>query len=337
VSREFEEPTSVTRWTTGAAVSDRALNRAIAVLIAILMVGIPGIALVYYLDRHVDAGPSIQERTVQAAEDAVRANPNLLSARIALAQAYADSGRNDDAVSQYGIVLGAEPGNLDALVGRAEANRSLGQLDAAAADFQMVVDATKGEEMANVNPQLEASYYGLGAIALAQDRPRDAATLLANAILIDRTDADALALMGEALIDIPDYESAAGALSDAVALVPTGWCEPYQLLQQAYEGMGETTGATYASGMFAFCQGRTDDAHQLLASVSDGPFLNRALIGQGLMAEYEGDRDAAIAFYTRVYDGDPTNFLAVSGLNRLGAVVSPVPSESAAPAATGGN
>jgi tetratricopeptide (TPR) repeat protein len=319
---------------SAGAVSDRVLNRAIAVLVVALAIGLPAIALVYYLDRHVDAGPSIADRTITAAEAAVRTNPNMLSARLALAAAYAGAGRQSDAATQYTEVLGGDATNRAALLGRADTYRSLGQLDAAAADYQALVDVASGGEMANVDVQLEAAYFGLGSIALAQDRPRDAATLLANALVIDRTDADALDLMGTALIAIGDNWNAVDALRDAVALVPTGWCDPYTHLGQAYTALGEPDGATYASGMVAFCEGRSDDAMRLLQSVPDGPFTGDVLIGQGLVAEDLGDTQAAIEFYTRVYDSDPSNFLAVTGLNRLGATVSPVPVPPTAPAAS---
>src|SRR3989304_6164876 len=88
-----------------------------------------------------------------------------------------------------------------------------------------------------VSRRLEAAYYGLAVIALEQNRPRDAATQLANALNIDRTDADALNLMGTALIAIGDLPNAVDALRDAVALVPTGWGEPYAQMKQAYTGL----------------------------------------------------------------------------------------------------
>ena len=65
-------------------------------------------------------------------------------------------------------------------------------LDEAAKDFQKVVDIAKTGEMAIVDPTLEAAFYGLGSIAMQQSRPQDAITWLQQALVIKRSDADAI-------------------------------------------------------------------------------------------------------------------------------------------------
>src|SRR5688572_8700676 len=256
--------TKTIRLARPGAPSDRTLNRLIGGLIAILAVGLPAIGVIYYMDRHVDAGPSISGRAVIAAEEAVRQNPNDLGIRVALAQAYSADERPADAVAQYTIVLGAEPANTTALLGRGDLQLQMGQLDAAAADYQALVDVAKDTEMANVDRLLQSAYYGLGVIAMKQGRPGDAATQLANSLRINRTDADALDLMGQSLIAIGDYENAVEALRDAVAFVPTGWADPYTHLAQAYGGLADQGGVAYANGMVALCEGRLDDAQAAL-------------------------------------------------------------------------
>ncbi len=298
-------------------VSDRTLNRAIVGLVALLAIGLPAMAIFYYADRHVDGGPSMAQRAIIAAEEAVRAEPNKMGPRLALAAAYVADGRTRDALVQYDEVLGADAANRVALLGRGDAYRVRGELAAAQHDDQAMVDIARGGEMARADLQLEAAYYGIGAIALRQDRPRDAATHLADALRIDRTDADALDLMGQALIGSGDVRGAIDALRDAVTLVPTGWCDPYAHLAEAYTALGETAGATYASGMVAFCDGRRGEAEALLEPLVDGPFARDALIGLGLIAEDRSDRDAAAAFYARVYAMDPNDFAAISGLGRV--------------------
>jgi tetratricopeptide (TPR) repeat protein len=320
------------RTALGAA-SERTLNRAIIGLGLLLVIGLPTIGLFYVFDRHVDPGPSIAERQIAAGEAAVRAEPNKLSNRLGLALAYAAADRQADAIAQFNEILQAEPTYRAALLGRGDASLATGDLDAAAHDYQAIVDATTDEEMTAVDPQREAALYGLGSIALAQDRPGDAATFLAKALLINRTDADAFNLMGTALLRIGDAPSAIEALRSAIALVPTGWCEPYVQLAQAYTADKNTTGSQYAAGMVAMCEQRSADAEQLLSPLVDGPFGKDALIGLGLAAEDRGDRSAAVAFYSRVYATDPTDFDAVAGLNRLGAGA---PSAAPDPAETPG-
>ena len=310
----------------GRGISDRTLNRVIVVLAAVLLIGIPVIAITYYADRHVDGGPSMTQRAVSAAEEQVRNNPNLLSARLALGAAYANDSRPADAISQYGIVLQSEAGNRAALLGRGDAYRATSDLASAATDYQALIDSAKDEEMAPVDRQLEAAYYGLGYVQFQQNNPRDAATNLANALVIDRTDADALDLMGQALIKIGDNDSAIDALNDAVALVPTGWCDPYDHLADAYAAKSDSAGAAYATGMVALCEGRPDDAQAALEPLVGGVYGRDALIGLGLVAENRGDAAAAAGYYEQVYALNPADFAAVTGLARVGGPASPIAS-----------
>ncbi len=322
----------MSRLTTAhGAVSDRTLNRILLGLVAALVIGLPTIAVVYVLDRNVDPGLPVAERAIAAGEEAVRTEPNKLSNRLGLALAYEAADRHTDAIAQFSEIIKVEPTHRAALLGRADAYVAMGDLEAAARDYQALVDATEGQEMAQVDPQREAAYYGLGSIALAQDRPRDAATLLANALTINRTDADALNLLGTALLRIGDTDNAIKALRAAIALVPSGWCEPYVQLAGAYTAAKNAPGAQYGNGMVAVCEKRSGEAEQLLTPLIGGAFGQDALIGLGLAAEDRGDREAAIAFYLRAYEADPTDFDAIAGLNRLGA---PAPSASPGAAAT---
>jgi tetratricopeptide (TPR) repeat protein len=310
--------TKTIRLARPGAPSDRTLNRLIGGLIAIIAVGLPTIGVIYYLDRHVDAGPSIAGRAVIAAEEAVRENPNQLNIRIGLAQAYTADHRPADAIAQYTVVLEAAPTNTTALLGRGDLYRAAGQLDAAASDYQALVDVAKDAEMSGIDTSLESAYYGLGVILFAQDKPREAATQLANALKIDGTDADALDLMGQSLIAIGDYQNAIDALNDAVSFVPIGWCAPYEHLAQAYAGMPDPGGAAYATGMVAFCEGRLDEAQGVLEPLIGGPRSRDALIGLGLIAEQRGDVAAAAGYYQRVLAVTPDDFAAQTGLGRVG-------------------
>jgi tetratricopeptide (TPR) repeat protein len=328
----------VLRLTTAlGAVSDRTLNRILLGLVAALVIGLPTIALVYVLDRNVDPGAPITERTIAAGEAAVRNEPNKLSNRLGLAIAYAAADRHADAIVQYNEILRVEPTNRAALLGRADSYAATDDLGSAARDYQALVDAASTDEMANVDPKLETAYYALGSIALEQDRPRDAATMLAKALRINRMDADALNLMGTALLRIDDAPNAVETLRRAIALVPTGWCEPYTQLAQAYGVLANTAGAQYANAMVALCEGRPAEAEAQLTPLVGGAFSRDALIGLGLTAEAQGNVEAATSYYTRVYATDPTDFDAVTGLNRLGASLPSSPpgaNEAAGPQAT---
>jgi tetratricopeptide (TPR) repeat protein len=313
------------------APNDKTLNRLIGGLVAIIAIGLPLIGLVYYLDRHVEAGPSITGRAVIAAEDAVRQNPNQLSIRVGLAQAYTADNRPADAIDQYTIVLDAQPDNTTSLLGRGDLYRRAGQLDQATADYQALIDIAKGAEMAGIDSSLESAYYGLGAIYFVQNKPRDAATQIASALKIDGTDADALDLMGQTLIALGDFQNAADALRDAVTLVPVGWCDPYAHMIQAYNGMPDPAGAAYATGMVAMCEGRLADADAALQPLVGGLHSRDALIGLGLTAEQRGDNVAAAGYYQRVLAVVPDDFAAQNGLDRVGVPATSLPTGSTNP------
>ena len=324
-----------------AARPDRVTNRLIVACVVVLAIGIPVVAAVYLLDQFHPAGPSLIERDIAVAEDAVSRDPNLLSARLALAGAYATAGRFADAVSQFDQILSVEPDAGSALLGRGSARIELGQLEAAKIDFQRVVDLAKDGEMARYDPQLESAYFSLGVIALRQDRPQDATVAFADAININRTDADALNLLGTALLQAGETERAVTATRQALALVPIGWCEPYDQLEQAYTKLRDTAGAQYAAGMTALCQGETGTARAALEGLIDGRYGVDALVGLGLLAEEVNDVSAARDAYTRALAIDPESFAATTGLGRVGGPAGsgasgPVPSAPPASVPAGG-
>jgi tetratricopeptide (TPR) repeat protein len=322
------------------APDDRTLNRLIVGAILVLAIGIPLIAVIYLMDQFRDPGPSIVDRSITAGEEAVRRDPNKIGTRIQLAAAYLAAERYGDAIVQYDEVLKVQTDNREALMGRGLASVWVEDLGAAATDFQKVVDLSKDGEMANTDPVLQAAYYQLGSIALKRGQPTEALNPLAKAIGINRTDADALNLYATALIQTGDPTTAVTALRKAIALIPTGWCDPYVQLAQAYTALKDTAGTQYATGMVAACEKRPDEAKSALQPLVTGPLAIDALLGLGLIAEDEGDVATATTMYSRVLESDPQNFGAITGLNRLGAspntgAASPTPNPS--PAGGGDN
>lgn len=312
------------------------MNRLIVSSLLVLVIGIPLIGVLYFFDQYRTPGASLIDRDIQVAEEAVAKNPNLLTARLGLAQAYAKSGRFADAIAQYDQILSVSPDAGSALLGRGSAEIALDRLDAATADFQKVVDAAKGGEMANVDPQLESAYYSLGVIALKQGQPKEAVIQLANAVQIKRTDADALNLLGTALLQAGEPQRAVTATRQAIALVPIGWCDPYAQLETAYTSLSDTAGAEYAAGMVAFCQNRPEEAKAKLGALTSGTYAVDALVGLGLVAEVQNDTAGAVDAYSKVLEKDPKNFAAITALGRVGGLpsTSPIILPSASP--TGG-
>ena len=322
------------------APSDRTLNRLIVGMILVLAVGIPLIGALYVVDQYRSPGPSLTDRAILLAEEAVRRNPNQVSARLGLAVAYRDAKRYADAIAQFGEVLRVQPENRDALLGRGRVELETGALAPAQTDLQKLVTVIEADETAVDDPNLEAAYYFLGSALLKQGRTNDALVELTKALQMDATDADALYLYGTAKARTGDNQTAILALRKAALLVPTGWCEPYAALAQAYGALSNAEGVRYAEGMAAGCALQADQARAKLQPLITGMFAADAWAGLGLLAEQLGDQNEAYADYANAYRLDSANFGAVNGLQRLGGLHSPAPTSvplPSTPTTTGGN
>ncbi|HEX2756272.1 MAG TPA: tetratricopeptide repeat protein [Candidatus Limnocylindrales bacterium] len=297
---------------------DRTLNRAIKIMVLTLVIGVPTIAVLYWMDRHVDAAPAMADRTVAAAEEAVRTKPDDLATRNHLAAAYVTADRYADGIAQFSQVLTSDSKNRPALLGRGIALITTKQYDAAAADFQAIVDGSKGGEFAATDPQLQQAYYELGVIALEQQRPADAIAPLERALKINSADADALYRYGMALIGTGDPKTGVIAIRRAVMFVPSGWCEPYAGLVTGYTALADQPGIGYANGMVAFCAGRLDEASTTLGALTQGPKKIDALLGLALVSATRGDATAATGLYQQVLAEEPSNASALIGLGQLG-------------------
>lgn len=299
---------------------DRTLNRAIKVMALVLIIGVPAIAALYWMDRHVDAVPALADRNVSAAEEAVRAKPDDTAARNHLAAAYVSAKRYADGIAQFGQVLTREPGNRPALLGRGLAYIATQQYAEAGADFQALIDGSKSGEFAATDPQLQQAYYELGVVALEQGKPADAIAPLEAALKIDGGDADSLYRYGMALIGTGDAAKGVKALQHAVKFVPSGWCDPYAGLVTGYTALADQPGITYATGMVAFCSGQLDQAAKSLSTLTTGTHKLDALLGLALVAATRGDATTAADYYRQVLAIEPSNPSALIGMSQLGGI-----------------
>jgi len=298
-------------------ISEGELDRLIKRIGAILVVGTLLFVGFYVIDRFRMPAPNMVDRTIATFEAAVRENPSDVASRGQLADAYVVAERYEDAVAQYDAILATGKADELAHFGRARANQALGNLDAAKADFQAVVDIAKEGEMAHVDPTLNAAFYGLGSIALEQDKPADAIQYLSAAIAIKRSDADALNLLGTAFVQNGEPAKAIDPLRDAIAFVPIGWSEPYMTLAQAYTDTGDAQMAEWAGAMADLSEERYDAASSRLEAIVDGPAALDALIGLALVSESQGDAPAAADWYRKALEIEPANASALLGLSRV--------------------
>jgi tetratricopeptide (TPR) repeat protein len=298
-------------------ISEGELDRLIKRIAAILVVGTLVFVGFYVFDRFRMPAPSMVDQSIASLEAAVRADPSDVASRGQLADAYVVAERYEDAVAQYDAILATGKADELAHFGRARASQALGNLDGAAADYQAVVDIAKEGEMAHVDPTLNAAFYGLGQIALEQDRPAEAAQYLAAAVAIKRSDADALNLLGTAYVRNAEPAKAIEPLRSAIAFVPIGWSEPYMTLAQAYTDTGDPDRAEWAAAMADLSEERFDSATSRLEAILDGPAAIEATIGLALVSEVQGDAAAAADWYRKALAIEPANASALLGLTRV--------------------
>lgn len=286
--------------------------------VLILVIGVASFGVIYYQDQHVDPGPSLVGRQIEGAEAAVKKAPLNITIRLQLADAYLADKRPDDALKQYDEILKADKGNRPALLGRAGALMAKGDLESAAVSYRKITKASKGGEFAGADPQLQEAHYYLGSMALKQNKAKEAIKELGSALKIQRTDSDALYLMGVARLKDGAPKLAVDSLKQALLFVPTGWCEPYSQLAVAYKQLGKVPETTYATGMADFCLKRPDDAKRQLKTLTTGPAAVDALLGLATIAEAESSKAEAVTWYKKVLTVDRANIAAASGLSRLG-------------------
>lgn len=299
-------------------VSDKAMTWMLRLGTLALATGVLLLAGIYYQDQHVNAGPSLIGRQIEGAEAAVRKTPSDIGIRLQLAAAYQSNKQSDEALKQYDEILRAEGSNKTALLGRGGVLLAKGDLQGATVAYHKITNAARTGEFAGADPQLAEARYYLGSIALKQGKAKEAIVELTAALKVDRTDSDALYLLGVAQLKAGAPNLAVVALKRAVLFVPAGWCEPYSQLALAYGRLGQTPHASYASAMTSFCQKKAADAKRQLKTLTTGPVAVEALLALGLIAQTESSNPEAIAWYQKVLTVDRTNVNAVSALSQLG-------------------
>ncbi len=295
--------------------SEQTIDRLIRVGLKVVGVGIALVVVAYFVARP-HAAPSLVDRQIAAGEKAVRASPANVGLRLQLAEVYRTAHRPESALEQYGAVLKVEA-NQTALLGRGEVLAEKGELPAARQSIEQAI-AKAGGQYARVNPQLEGAYYALGSVMLKQHQAKEAMLQEQKALKIEPSDADALYAFGTAAVQAGAYDRAVKALRQAVLFVPSGWCEPYEQLANAYRAQHLGPQMEYAGAMVELCEKKPADAARRLARLTSGPVAVDAMLGLGMAAEAESRLASATRWYRKALVADPQNFNARAGLGRLG-------------------
>ena len=302
--------------------STQGIQRAIWIALAALIANLALFGGYYYWDRYMHLGDkSPLELDIDQMEQVIRENPQNPEARVALAEFYLNKGMHKDALHQAEQVLGLYPENEVALLIAGIAHVHLNQPSDALEPLERFVALRKDQPMANIDTILEAAYYFLGESYMKLNRSSEAIPVLEAALLISRTDADALYQLGLAYQADGQPELALERYHQAVRFVPD-FFEVYGAMIESYSALDHPDYVVYAQGMQALSQQDYETAHKHLEfAVQALPNFAPALLGLGLTHEQMGDLEAALAVVQRALELNPNDFAAQQALGRIQAMM----------------
>ncbi|MFC1864572.1 tetratricopeptide repeat protein [Chloroflexota bacterium] len=161
-------------------------------------------------------------------------NPGDLEKRVNLALLYHDAGFNKKAVSELQTVLKAEEAYSNALIALGYVYIGMESYEKALEPYAKLVELNKDNPMRYISRQLEAVYYYMGVAYYNLSRYQDAINSLGEALIIDKTDADAWYLLGNVYYDSGDFPNAIESFKQTLRFVPD-FKETYQSLYNCYE------------------------------------------------------------------------------------------------------
>lgn len=301
-----------------ARASNEAIQRAVWIVLGLLLVLVLSFAGYYIADRYLHAEqPPPGEQDIERLEGAVRHEPQDPLLRVALAESYLRAGLNAEALEQANQVLREYPRNASALLIAGIGEVRLDHPQAALAPLHTFVELRKDGPMARSDTALEAAYYYLGESYVKLGRPATAIPLLEAALVISPVDADALYQLGLALDAAGQPQLAVQRYGEAVRLVPD-FEEAYRAMAATYDSLDRPDHAAYAQGMVAFCQEDYRGAVSALERATQAlPEFAPAFLGLGLAYERLGSLRPALTAVQRALELDPGDFAAQQALGRI--------------------
>lgn len=297
----------------------RLFTRKFGILIALCFLAAIGGIIAYLVIPDGDAPGELVERGIARMEGEVEQNPDDPDRRLELALLYSEAGSHREAIAQLETALELNESHQGALVALGDVYRVLGRYDEAVGPYTKVVELNEDNPMRGVSRQLEGVYYYLGVAYFNLERPEDAIRSLEEALIMDRTDADAWHMLGSTYRHLGEFEKAIESFAQAVRFVPD-FKEAYQGLARGYEETGQTDFAAYANAMVSYISGSSGEAiRQLEEVVAAAPDFAEAYLGLGLAYEKEGQIEKAISAYHQALIIEPDLWLAQAKLQALGA------------------
>ncbi len=159
-------------------------------------------------------------RAIENLVAAVSENPDDLSLRLLLADAFAAAGRLRDAVEQYNAALEISPDNPTALTGLALVSMYQQEWETAEEYWLAVIDGLAGDDYSLLDQRLEVAYYQLGVTYIEMTRYEDAIAHLREALRIKRSAADTHYALSVAYGRLDSESNQRGYLENALMFDP---------------------------------------------------------------------------------------------------------------------
>ncbi len=266
------------------------------------------------------AGPSAKpdpmRGVINKLEDQIRADPNKVEIRVAVADAYMKDNRAAEALAQYQEALRIDPTRQDALFGMGLAYREQGALTEAGAAFEMVVEQNQSNPLGALNRRLQGAHFYLGLILRDQGRYDDAINELRTALGLNRADADTLFELGKTFALNGNNDDAAAAFEIALAFVPD-FRDAYVEVEKLAIATGDQGEAQYARAMLDVLDGKAKSAVPALQVIAEQGQNAHYWWALGYALEKSDDKAGAIAAYQKSVEINPGELLAAESLRQL--------------------
>lgn len=211
------------------------LVKAMAYLAAITLIGFAGY---YGYSRYetTTAGAPVN-RMLATLESKVRQRPRDLGARLALADAYLNLLRYDDALEQYSQAFKLNKKSQPAIVGTGLSYMYKKDDDKALEYFEKEIELYGKGEYARINATLEMAYYQAGLIWFKKNHYDRALDYFKQAAAIKRGSSDTFVMIGRVLVEKRDYNAAMTEFERALNFDPK-YADAYYGLGVCLEKLG---------------------------------------------------------------------------------------------------
>lgn len=156
------------------------------------------------------------DEAVAKVREALAADPEIIEAHSRLGNIQTKAGRHLEAIAAYQRALALDPEHLLSTYNLALAYRSAGRIDEAIVGF---------ERTQTLDPRSGRAHFQLGDIYMQRGQPAKALDVLTQGLTLEVDRAPFLVKVGEAHLELKQFDAAEKALKEAVALrkdVPRG-------------------------------------------------------------------------------------------------------------------